>query len=71
MSKPMSEQIGEDLHYANELGGMLGYAYEGDRLIVQEYSDEGEVVARYPLTITVGDPLPAIPQPVGDTETPA
>lgn len=62
MAKPTPSEVAEDLHYANELGGRISYAYEGEQLLAQTYTDEGDIEARYPVTITIGEALPAAPR---------
>lgn len=65
MAKPTPAQIEEDLSYASEFAGRFTYAHEDGHLVAQEFSEAGEIIARYPVTVTVGDPVAA----KGDTET--
>lgn len=51
---PTPAQVAEDLSLANEIGGYYGYGYSQthDAVIVEQYSDEGDVVATHLMRVT-------------------
>ncbi|MHA7144207.1 hypothetical protein ACX80U_05755 [Arthrobacter sp. TmT3-37] len=57
MSKPTIQQIFEELLIAEEVACEYGYRIDGDRILMETYTEDGNVDAVYPLTITVDDPL--------------
>lgn len=53
--KPTVQQIAEDLAVSMEVGGWFGYDYDEitDALIIETYTDDGEIDRTFTATITI------------------